>query len=106
MAEFLIVYTTAGSAEEAESIARAGLEPGLAACAQIEGPLTSLYWWKGKLQRETEWRCVFKTRAALYPRLEGAIRAAHPYETPEIIALPITAGSAGYLAWMQDETKG
>jgi periplasmic divalent cation tolerance protein len=96
------VLTTAGSEEEAERIAADLLEARLAACVQVLGPILSRYRWRGDVERATEWQCLAKTEAALYPAVEEAIRAAHSYEEPEILAIPILTGSAGYLAWIAE----
>ena len=88
----------------AERIADALVEQGLAACVNILPPVKSVYRWQGKVQRDTEVPVLIKTTQARYQELEQAILQAHPYDVPEIIALPITAGLPAYLAWMQDET--
>lgn len=88
----------------AERIADALVEQGLAACINILPPVKSVYRWQGKVQRDTEVPVLIKTMQARYQELEQAILQAHPYDVPEIIALPITAGLPAYLAWMQDET--
>jgi len=88
----------------AERIADALVEQGLAACVNILPPVRSVYCWQGKVQRDTEVPVLIKTTQARYQELEQAILQAHPYDVPEIIALPITAGLPAYLAWMQDET--
>ncbi len=98
--EYLHVLTTAGSEEEAERISAALLERRLAACVQVVGPVASRYRWQGKIETAREWTCVVKTDAARYPEVEAAIRELHSYEEPEIVATPIVAGSAGYLAWL------
>ena len=103
--EYVQVLTTTEAREEAESIARALTEQRLAACVQIVGPVTSTYRWKGKEETAEEWLCLIKSRKALYERIEEAIKAIHSYETPEIIALPIVAGSAAYLNWLNEELK-
>jgi periplasmic divalent cation tolerance protein len=94
------VLTTACSEEEAERIATALVERRLAACVQVLGPIASHYRWRGKVERESEWQCLAKTAAARYKELEATIRELHSYEEPEIVALPILAGSTGYLAWI------
>ncbi len=104
-AEHLQVQTTVENREDADRIARALVERRLAACVQISGPITSTYRWKGKIDTAEEWLVVAKTRAALYEKVETAIRELHPYETPEIIATPIAAGGADYLAWLDAETS-
>jgi len=70
------------------------------------GPIRSTYWWKGKVEEAEEWLLMMKTRRGLFSSLEKEIKALHPYEVPEIIALPIVAGSAPYLEWIQAETSG
>lgn len=102
MAEYVQVLTTAGSEEEAERIASRLLEQRLAACVQVAGPIVSRYRWKGAVERTTEWHCLAKTEAALYEEVEAAIRAAHSYEEPEILAIPVLAGSSGYLSWVSE----
>ncbi len=99
-AEHLQVTTTAGSEEEAERIGAALVERRLAACVQVVGPIASSYRWQGAVERATEWMCVAKTSTVRYAELEEAIRELHSYEEPEIVATPIVAGSAGYLAWV------
>lgn len=100
MAEYVQVLTTAGSEEEAERLAATLLEQRLAACVQTLGPILSRYRWQGKLEREQEWQCLAKTETRLYEEVEAAIRAAHSYDEPEILAIPVIAGSRGYLDWV------
>jgi periplasmic divalent cation tolerance protein len=69
---------------------------------QVAGPISSHYRWQGELERAREWLCLAKTAAWRYPELEAAIRELHSYEEPEIVATPIVAGSAGYLAWLDE----
>jgi periplasmic divalent cation tolerance protein len=102
---YVQVTTTAGSREEAERIAAALLEQRAAACVQVFGPITSRYWWKGKLETAEEWVCIAKTSADSYSRVEAAIRAVHSYETPEILATAVSSGFAPYLAWVSQETR-
>jgi periplasmic divalent cation tolerance protein len=104
MAEYIQVLTTVGSEEEAGRIAAALLEQRLAACVQTLGPIVSRYRWRGELEEEREWQCLAKTEAALYERVEAAIRAVHSYEEPEILALPVLTGSKGYLDWVSAGT--
>jgi periplasmic divalent cation tolerance protein len=103
--EYLQVTTTLERREDAERIANDALASGLAACARIEGPFQSRYQWKGALETADEWACVLKTTASAYGRLEQCIAAIHPYETPEIIALPIVAGSSAYLRWIDSVVR-
>ena len=102
---YLQVVTTTSREADAERIARTLLERRLAACVQIAGPVTSLYWWKGVLETSEEWLCSIKTGEAQYAALEKAIRKVHPYEVPEIVAIPIVAGSKDYLKWLQGELR-
>jgi len=75
----------------------------LAACVQVAGPITSTYRWHGKIETAQEWQCWAKSRGDLYDRIEQAIRRLHPYEVPEILAMPIIAGNGSYFAWMEEE---
>ncbi|MFN4219155.1 MAG: divalent-cation tolerance protein CutA, partial [Candidatus Bipolaricaulia bacterium] len=88
---------------EAERIAQALLEKRLAACVQIVGPLASLYWWQGKIERSEEWLCIAKSERALFKQIEETIRALHSYEVPEILAVPIVVGSESYLQWLSEQ---
>ena len=102
MTEYLQVLTTAGSEEEAERISSVLVERRLAACVQVIGPISSRYRWQGEIEQASEWICLAKTEATLYTEVEAAIREAHSYEEPEVIATPIVAGSRGYLQWISD----
>jgi len=102
---YLLVVTTLAKAEEAEKIAALMVKKRLAACAQVEGPITSIYWWKNSLEKEREWKCSFKTSVDLFPELEKALKQSHPYETPEIVGVPIKTVSQEYRAWMKAELK-
>ncbi|MFI6445173.1 divalent-cation tolerance protein CutA [Kitasatospora sp. NPDC050543] len=100
MTDYLAVLTTTDSAVAAAVLARSAVSARLAACAQVDGPVTSTYWWQGAVETAEEWRITFKTTAERYPALEAHVKAAHSYDTPELVATPITAGSAEYLAWL------
>ena len=76
----------------------------LAACVNVGAPVESMYHWRGQIETAQEVPVAIKTRAALYPRVEAAIVAAHPYELPEIVAVPIIDGLARYLDWIAAET--
>lgn len=106
MFQYIQVFTTTGNREDAERMARTVVEQRLAGCAQILGPTRSVYWWKGTLEQSEEWLCIFKSRVDLYIELEAAIRKAHPYEVPEIVAVPVSSGSEEYLRWLDGELKG
>ena len=103
MNQYIQVVTTAGSKADAEAIARALVERRLAGCVQIIGPITSLYWWEGQIEEAEEYLCLAKTRQALFTTLEATIKSLHPYEVPEILAVPVAAGSQSYLDWLKGE---
>ncbi len=105
MADYIQVITTTTSKAEAEGIARALVQQRLAACVQVLGPITSTYWWQGKIETNQEWQCWIKSRRDLYEQIEQAIRQLHSYEVPEILAVAVTAGSDSYLAWIDDELR-
>ncbi len=100
MSDYVQVLTTAASEGEAGRIAELLVERRLAACVQVVGPVVSRYRWRGEVEEEREWQCLAKTTRAAYEAVEAAIREVHSYEEPEIVAMPIVAGSAGYLAWI------
>lgn len=103
METYIQVITTTKKKEDAEKIARTLIEKRLAACVQIIGPILSSYWWKNEIEAEQEWICFIKSKKTLFEKLEKAIKEVHPYETPEIIAIPIIAGSKAYLKWLDVE---
>ena len=103
--EFGIVLTTVATPDDARRLADGLLDQRLAACVQTLA-IQSAYRWKGAIQREPEQLLLIKTRAALYPAVEAYLRAHHPYELPEIVLLPIAAGSPDYLRWLAAETDG
>jgi len=96
------VQTTASSEEEAHRLASALLEVGLAACVQVVGPVRSRYWWQGSLESATEWLCMAKTTDDRVDEVTAAVRAAHSYDTPEVIVVAIVGGDEGYLQWIAD----
>jgi periplasmic divalent cation tolerance protein len=104
ISEYIQVFTTVEKREDADRIATNVVNERLAACAQVVGPICSTYWWKGHVEQAEEWLLMMKTRGDLFSALEKEIKAMHPYDVPEIIALPIIAGSASYLKWIQEET--
>jgi len=105
MTPYLMILTTAGTREDAGRISESLVEKGLAACVQVTGPIGSVYRWKGKMEKAEEWLCSIKTSRDLYAEVEQAIREIHPYEVPEIVALPIESGSADYLLWLSEQLK-
>ena len=102
----LLVLTNLPDAEAAGGLARLLVESKFAACVNQLPPVRSTYQWQGKLERAEEVPLLIKTTVARYPEVEQAIRIAHPYDVPEIIALPITRGLPEYLAWVVAETQG
>lgn len=101
MNRYIQVITTISDKSGAEKIAKALINKKLAACVQIAGPIKSIYRWKGKIETAKEWVCVIKTRKNLYEKVEAAIKKIHPYEVPEIIAVPIAAANKDYLKWIK-----
>lgn len=99
-----VVMTTVADPAAGQRLAEGLLEKRLVACIQAL-PIQSTYRWKGAVQREAETLLLIKTRTALYPEVETFLRAHHPYETPEIILLPVTAGLPDYLRWIADVTR-
>jgi len=104
MPEFIQVSTTVDSEARARRIANLLLERRLSSCVQVAGPIQSHYWWNKMIQHATEWSCIIKARRSDYREIEVAIKRIHPYEIPEILALPILTGSNDYLRWMSLET--
>ncbi|MBC8244562.1 MAG: divalent-cation tolerance protein CutA [Verrucomicrobia bacterium] len=102
--DFAVVMVTAPDMDMARRLAKAALEAKLAACANIVPAVESHYWWEGKLEQSDELLLIFKTRQELLPNLERTVREIHPYDTPDFVALPLTAGSRKYLAWLEDNT--
>ena len=105
MSERLLVLSTVARAEDGERIARALVERGLAACVNVLPGLVSIYRWKGAVEREEERLLVIKTRRDTFAALRDALVALHPYEVPEVIALPIVDGHAPYLAWLDENSR-
>ena len=103
--EFVQLQTTLDDRNLAEALIREAVERRLAACGQLLGPVSSVYWWNGAIEEASEWLCVFKTRRALAASLEGWIIERHPYEVPEIVTLGITRVSREYGEWIDNETE-
>ena len=100
----ILVLTTLPDQAQAEALARELLTARLAACIQIGATVQSLYHWRGQIETASEIPLAIKTRAGLYPRVEETIRRRHPYELPEIVAVPISGGLPAYLDWIAAET--
>jgi periplasmic divalent cation tolerance protein len=98
----IVVFMTASNGEEATRLADLLIGAHLAACVQILPEMESVYRWEGKIERQSEILLLAKTTTAKLADLEREVRALHSYETPEIIAVPIVAGSSPYLAWLFD----
>ncbi|HVQ28726.1 MAG TPA: divalent-cation tolerance protein CutA [Vicinamibacteria bacterium] len=105
MSERVLVLSTVGSAEDAQRVATGLVEQGLAACVNVVPGVTSVYRWKGAVDRASEVLLLIKTRSERFEAVRQALVALHPYELPEIIALPIEAGHAPYLAWLDDGVR-
>ena len=103
-AEVLLVLSNLPDAASAEKLAEAAVEQRLAACVNVLAPCTSVYRWQDQLEKSQEVPVLIKTTRAAYPALEALIRANHPYELPEIIAVSLQAGLPGYLHWVIEET--
>lgn len=102
--ETLIVFTNLPDRESAMKLARELVEKRLAACVNVLGDITSIYRWQGRVANETEVAVMIKTREAVYAAVEAAITALHPYELPEIVAVPVVRGLPAYLQWVVAET--
>jgi len=102
---FAVILVTASEIDLARRLAKAALEGKLVACANIVPTIESHYWWEGKLEISEEVLIIFKTRQEHISELERVVRKIHTYDTPEFVALPLTAGSRKYLAWLADNTE-
>ena len=100
MTSFILVFMTASTRVEAENITRHLLHERLIACANVIGPISSLYWWKDKVEEANEFLVFMKSRQDLFERLSARIKDLHSYEVPEIIAIPIMAALPSYLNWI------
>jgi len=101
----IVVTTTFERQEDAEHLANSLLQKRLVACAQIHGPVKSMYWWKDNIAQSVEFVLTVKTFDEVYGDVEKIILEEHPYDVPEIVAEPFTQVSAGYLAWMAGEIR-
>ena len=106
MDEIIQVVTTVNEKAYAEQLAGELIERGLAACAQVGGPVESVYRWHGKIERQNEWKCIVKTTRGRFDDVASAICELHPYDVPEILATPVVAGSEEYLNWVRDAVRG
>jgi periplasmic divalent cation tolerance protein len=104
--EAIVVFITAPNREEATRLAEMLVEKRLAACVQILPEMESVYRWQGEVERQREVLLIAKTAGAKFEELEKQVRAAHSYETPEIVALQLSAGSSPYLEWLRTSVDG
>jgi len=102
---FVIIFVTCASRKEAEKIVGTLLKKRLAACGNIVGGVESKFWWKGKIDSAKETLLILKTKASKFKAVEKEVKRLHSYDVPEIIALPIIAGSGEYLKWIKRETE-
>jgi periplasmic divalent cation tolerance protein len=100
MSSYVIVIVTVANREEAVKIVRSLLEERLIACANIVGPISSIFWWEGKIDEANEFLVLMKSHENHFRRLSEKVAEIHSYEVPEIIALPIIKGSPSYLEWL------
>ncbi len=105
MQEFIVVYVTAGSPEEGGHLAQALVGERLAACVNRIKSVQSTYRWQGQVEQSEEELLIIKTRRDLFAALEKRVRELHSYSVPEIIAVPLVVGSAGYLSWLQEQVS-
>jgi len=105
MEPFVVMITTLPDRASARALAEALVGARLAACVNLMAECSSIYYWQGKMETASEVPLWIKTRAALYPAVEQFIRERHPYDLPEVIALPLTTGFIPYLQWVERETQ-
>ena len=101
MSSYIVVIMTTSNREEAAKIVRSLLKERLIACANIVGPVSSLFWWEEKIDEASEFLVFMKTHKNLFQKLSEMVREIHSYEVPEILALPIIKGSPPYLNWLK-----
>lgn len=105
MTDFIVIMVTAESRKEAETIAQALVGDRLVACANILDGVRSLFHWQGNIDQADEYLILMKGLSSQFKRIEQRVRELHSYEVPEILALPVLAGSPPYLKWIQEETS-
>jgi len=103
MTDLILVLTTAPD-DEAEALARTLVEERLAACVNVHAPMTSLYWWKGKIERDAERQIVIKTTRDRLEALTARLFELHSYELPELLVVPVVGGSEAYVDWVKAST--
>jgi periplasmic divalent cation tolerance protein len=106
MTDKIVVLSTCATEEDAERLARALVEHRLAACVSVVPGVRSFYHWKGEIESGVEFLLIVKSSRELFPALSAEIEKLHPYEVPELLALPVVAGSENYLSWLQSNVCG
>lgn len=101
----IVVLITASSGQEAEAIGKALVESRLAACVNISAGVCSLFWWQGAIERQEEVLMLVKSRSDLLPSVIEVVKGLHSYTVPEVVALPILAGSHDYLTWVDESLR-
>ena len=99
------VTTTLPDQKTADRLAATLVGERLAACAQVIGPVSSTYWWQGQVEQSQEWYCHLKTTLTRFDELRQRVRQLHPYELPEIVAVPLIEGDQQYLQWIEDSVR-
>ncbi len=105
MSDCVQVSTTLPDEALAQQLGKQLVEERLAACAQIVGPVSSTYWWQGRIEQAREWYCHLKTTAVVSAELSRRIRELHPYEVPEIIVVSIIEGNSSYFQWIAETVR-
>ncbi len=103
--EFIQLHVTFSSQVEAEGVATGLVESNCVACAQIEGPIMSVYRWQGQTRSEPEWRLVMKTRKDLFEKVSQVVSEMHTYDVPQIVALPLVNLSPAYRGWLSSQLE-
>lgn len=103
--DLCFIYITCPSVSMAEQICRTTIEAELAACGNLISGMRSIYRWQGQIEEAQECVLILKTRMALFGKVQSWVKAQHPYDTPCIVALPISAGYDAYLDWLRNETR-
>lgn len=102
---YITVFVTVPKKEAGVELAREILKERLAACVQVKEGLTSLYWWDNEIQEDPECLLIMKTKLGLFEELAALVKNKHPYDVPEVVAMPIVTGNKEYLDWLSRETK-
>ena len=106
MASYVVVFVMVSDEKEATKIVHNLLKERLIACANIVGPVSSLFWWEGKIDKANEFLVIMKSRKNLFKKLSERMKELHSYEVPEVIALPVIEGLPSYLNWLDTSLYG